>query len=146
MKASRPVTAALIACLYTWHVAPLCTSNVRPAGLDDRYEAVPLGQIRVTHYTHNEGGRMTSSGHTLEDGDAGQVCAISRDWWRGTVKPGDLIWIPGHTEPCVALDTMALANRKGFKQRRWVDIYSTDRKAALDFGIQRATAYIVRLR
>lgn len=126
-------------------VGPLSTSSVRPAGLPERFEAVPLGQIRVTHYTHHEcGSRVTASGHVLKDSDEGRVCAVSRDWWRGLVKPGDLIWIEGHARPCVALDTMALANRNGFPQRRWVDIYFTDRQKALDFGIQRATAYLLR--
>lgn len=128
-------------------VKPVSTSSVRPAGLPARYEASPLGQVRVTHYTHHEtGSRTTASGHILTDADAGRVCAISRDWWRGRVKPGDLIWIEGHARPCVAWDTMAFRNRKGLRQTHWVDIYVTDRREALDFGIRRATAYLVRRR
>ena len=126
-------------------VQPVSTAMVRPAGLPARYEAVPLGQIRVTHYTHHEtASRLTSSGYLLKDSDEGQVCAISRDWWRKTVKPGDLIWIEGHATPCRALDTMALRNSKGLAQRRWVDIYHVDRQKAYDFGIQHATAYLLR--
>lgn len=62
------------------------------------------------------------------------------------MKPGDLLWVPGHAEPCRALDSMADANRKGFPQRRWLDIYHTDRRKALDFGIRRAQAYLLRPR
>ena len=121
-------------------------SEVRPAGLSEEFEALFLGQIRVTHYTHKEcASRITSSGYSLKDEDSGRVCAISRDWWRSKIKPGDLVWIEGHAQPCVALDTMALTNRKGFPQRRWVDIYSgPDRQTALDFGIKRATAYLIK--
>ena len=124
-------------------VPPVSTAHVRPEGLDARYEAVPLGEIRVTHYTHFEGGRQTASGHLLKDEDEGRVCAISRDWWRKKIKPGDLVWITGHAKPCVALDTMALRNRKGFPQQRWADIYHKDPKAALAFGIKRAPAYLL---
>lgn len=125
--------------------SPVSTSVVRPPGLSERFEAVPLGQVRVTHYTHHEcRSRLTSSGYVLKDSDAGKVCAVSRDWWRRRVKPGDLIWVQGFAQPCRAMDTMARANRKGFPQRRWIDVYVTDQKAALDFGIQRATAYVIR--
>ena len=125
-------------------VSPSC---VRPSGLSEAVEAIPLGQIRVTKYTHIEtGSRVTSSGYVLKDEDEGKVCAVSRDWWRGLIKPGDRVWVSGFAEPCVALDTMALRNRKGFKQTRWIDIYITDRQAGLDFGIRRATAYLQRSR
>jgi hypothetical protein len=143
MKAHAASLAA--AGLFSWLVSPLSTSSVKPAGLPDGYEAELLGEVRVTHYTHHEtGSRLTSSGYVLTDGDAGRVCAISRDWWRTRVKDGDLIWIPGHVEPCRALDTMALRNSKGFRQRHWIDVYHTDRQASLDFGIQRAPAYLLR--
>lgn len=142
----RIVVVALGACAALVATArPLTSLNIRPVGLSDEYEAIPLGQVRVTHYTHHEcNSRLTSSGYVLKDEDEGRVCAISRDWWRGRVKPGDLVWVSGHAQPCVALDTMALKNSKGFPQRRWVDIYYTDQQKALDFGIQRATAYLVR--
>lgn len=124
---------------------PVSTSCVRPAGLSESVEAIPLGRIRVTKYTHIEtGSRLTSSGHVLTDADEGKVCAISRDWWRGFIKPGDRVWVSGYAEPCVALDTMALRNRKGLKQTRWIDIYITNRQRGLDFGIQHATAYLIR--
>lgn len=140
------VSAGLLAA-----AAPLASSSKRdspslpsfPAG----YDVVPLGRVRVTNYTHHEcGSRVTSSGHVLKDSDAGRVCAVSRDWWRSKVKPGDLIWVVGYAEPCVALDTMALANRNGFPQRQWIDIYRTDRKKALDFGIRRSAAYLLKKR
>jgi 3D (Asp-Asp-Asp) domain-containing protein len=124
---------------------PVSTAVVRPHGLPKGYDAEPLGTVRVTHYTHHEcGQRLTASGYTLKDEDEGRVCAVSRDWWRGRVKNGALIWIEGHSQPCVAKDSMADANRKGFKQRRWFDIYHTDRQKALDFGIQKRTAYLLR--
>lgn len=124
---------------------PVSTSVIRPEGVPAGYDAVPLGQVRVTHYTHHEcGQRLTASGYVLKDEDEGKVCAISRDWWRGRIKNGDLIWIEGHGQPCRAKDSMADANRKGFKQRRWFDIYHTNRQKALDFGIQKRTAYLLK--
>jgi 3D (Asp-Asp-Asp) domain-containing protein len=145
MRAQTKMTLALMVILALSRVPPVSTANARPKGRPERYTAIPLGQIRVTHYTHHEcGSRITASGYTLKDSDEGRVCAVSRDWWRTVVKPGDLVWIEGHARPCVALDTMALKNRKGFPQRRWVDIYHTDRQKALDFGIQRATAYLLK--
>ena len=139
-------TKRLLVAIALWlPLQPVSTAMVRPAGLPKGYEAVPLGQIRVTHYTHHEtASRLTSSGYVLKDGDEGRVCAISRDWWRKTVKPGDLVWIEGHAQPCRALDTMALRNSKGFAQKRWIDIYYRDRQQAYDFGIHHATAYLLR--
>lgn len=130
-------------------IQPVSTAMVAPEGLSvpAGYEAVPLGQVRLTHYTHHEcRSRVTASGYVLKDGDEGRVCAISRDWWRGRVKSGDLLLIEGQSQPCRALDSMADANRKGFPQRRWLDVYYTDRQAALDFGIKRTTAYLLRPR
>ena len=127
-------------------VLPVSTAGVAPAGVPAGYEALPLGQVRVTHYTHHEcHSRLTASGYVLKNADAGRVCAISRDWWRGRVKSGDLVLIEGQGT-CVARDSMADANRNGFAQRRWVDVYYTNRQKALDFGIQRATAYVLKRR
>lgn len=143
---------ALVALLLSAAIQPVSTAVVTPSGVAADaayadYEAVPLGQVRVTHYTHHEcRSRLTASGYVLKDSDQGRVCAISRDWWRGRVKPGDLVFIQGQGQPCVALDSMADHNRKGFKQRRWLDVYYTDRQQALDFGIQRATAYVLKRR
>lgn len=120
------------------------TSTIRPPGLGSGYEAIPLGRVRVTKYTHHEGGPITATGHRLKPEDEGKLCAVSRDWWKSVVKPGDQVWVVGHAQPCVALDTMAIKNRKGLRQRRWVDIYITDRRKGLDFGIQRSTAYLIR--
>ena len=103
-----------------------------------------LGKVRVTNYTHMEGGRITASGYYLRDRDAGRVCAVSRDWWMGRVRPFDVIWLRDYNQTCVVLDTMAIANSKGFKQTTWVDIYNNDRQSALDFGIQHAEAYLIR--
>ncbi len=126
-------------------VQPVSTAMIQPAGMPRGYEAVPLGQIRVTHYTHHEtGSRLTSSGYLLHDSDEGRVCAISRDWWRKSIKAGDLVFIEGQPQPCVARDTMALRNRKGLAQKRWVDVYYTDRQTAYDYGIHHATAYLLR--
>ena len=134
--------AALMALLGA---GPVSTSHIRPKGLSAAYDAIPLGEIRVTKYTHIEThSRLTSSGHILRDEDEGKVCAISRDWWRKTIKPGDLVWITGYAQPCVALDTMALRNPKGLRQLRWMDIYITDRQKGLDFGIRRSNAYLLR--
>ena len=95
--ARRALVGAMMIWRSTAGVGPLSTSEVRPAGLSEEFEAVPLGQIRVTHYTHKEcASRITSSGYSLKDEDSGRVCAISRDWWRSKVKPGDLGWIEGH--------------------------------------------------
>lgn len=119
----------------------------RPAGLSAGWDAEPLGWVRVTRYTHVETHtRMTASGHVLQDRDEGRVCAISRDWWRSRVAPGDLVWVEGSAEPCAALDTMALVNAKGFPQTRWIDVYVRDPARALDFGLRHANAYIVRRR
>ncbi|MBI5240174.1 MAG: hypothetical protein HY926_06855 [Elusimicrobia bacterium] len=124
---------------------PVSTSVVVEVKLPRGYEMVSLGEVRVTQYTHHEtGSRVTSSGYVLRDQDEGRVCAISRDWWRSRVKPGDLVWVGGRAQPCVALDTMALRNRKGLLQSRWVDIYITNRQAGLDFGIQKAPAFLIR--
>lgn len=138
----------LLAAALAVAAQPVSTAMVRPEGMPipDGYVAVPLGQVRLTHYTHHEcGSRLTASGHVLKDSDQGKVCAISRDWWRGRVKPGDLVFIQGQGQ-CTALDSMADHNRKGFKQRRWLDVYYTDREQALDFGIRRATAYVLKRR
>ncbi len=116
----------------------------RRSSLFDLYRPVPLGVVRVTHYTHHEcHSRLTSSGYVLKDSDEGRVCAIGRDWWRGRIKPGALVYIPDYSTVCVALDTMALRNRKGLPQTHWVDVYYTDREKALDFGIQHAEAYLL---
>jgi 3D (Asp-Asp-Asp) domain-containing protein len=117
----------------------------RPRGLPADWEAKPLGWVRVTRYTHVEThSRLTSSGYVLKDSDENRVCAVSRDWWRSRVKPGDLVWVEGVVQPCVALDTMALTNSKGLAQTRWIDVYTLDPGRALDFGIRHANAYLVR--
>jgi hypothetical protein len=104
---------------------------------------IPLGMVRVTKYTHNEGGWWTSSGYRMKEKDAMSVCAISRDWWRRRVKPGDAIQVDGII--CRALDTMALKNRKGFRQRKWIDIFNGSKvEESLDYGIQKHQAYIVK--
>lgn len=139
------VSVGLSAALLYAASGELSTSVVRPAGLPAQWEAEPLGWVRVTNYTHVEtNSRLTSSGYTLNDEDEGLVCAISRDWWRKRVMPGDLVWVTGFAQPCVALDTMALFNRKGLAQTRWVDIYVKDPVRGLAFGIQKSSAYIVR--
>lgn len=121
------------------------SSMDRPIGLPSAWEAEPLGWVRVTNYTHVETrSRLTSSGYVLKDEDEGLVCAISRDWWRSKVMPGDLVWVTGFAQPCVALDTMALANSKGFPQTRWVDIYIKDPARGLQFGIRKSSAYLIR--
>lgn len=138
---------ALFCLLSLCSPPPLSTTIVRPDGLSESFEAVPLGQVRVTKYTHVEcRSRLTASGHVLSDVDSGRVCAVSRDWWRSKVKPGDVLWIPGYAAPCTALDTMALANRKGLAQTHWIDIYITDPKTGLEFGIQHGMAYLIRPR
>jgi 3D (Asp-Asp-Asp) domain-containing protein len=104
---------------------------------------ISLGKVRVTSYTHNEGGRVTAYGYILRDEDAQAVCAVSRDWWRKFIKPGDLVWVEGMDEPCIVLDTMATHNRKGLAQTRWVDIYMNNVRTALDFGIQRRQAWLL---
>lgn len=105
---------------------------------------MPLGLVRVTKYTHNEGGWWTSSGYRMKESDRMQVCAISRDWWRKKVRPGDTVMIDG-VVTCRALDTMALKNRKGFRQRKWIDVFNgSDVKESLDYGIQKHQAYIVK--
>lgn len=104
---------------------------------------IPLGQVRVTKYTHNEGGWWTSSGYRMKETDRLRVCAISRDWWRKKVRPGDIVQVDNVT--CRALDTMALKNRKGFRQRKWIDIFNGSKvKESLDYGIQKHEAYIVK--
>lgn len=134
----------LTACLLVAGASPLSPLVPRRLALFDIYKPVALGRVRVTHYTHHEcRSRLTSSGYVLKDSDEGRVCAIGRDWWRKRIKPGDLVYIPGYAEPCVALDTMALRNPKGLPQTHWVDIYFTDRRKAYDFGIQHAQAYLL---
>jgi len=72
------------------------------------------------------------------------VCAISRDWWRKKVRPGDVVMIDG-VVTCRALDTMALKNRKGFRQRKWIDVFNgSNVEESLDYGIQKHQAYIVK--
>lgn len=108
-----------------------------------KYAFIPLGLVRVTKYTHHEGGWWTSSGYRMKEEDAMRVCAISRDWWRRRVKPGDVIQVDGVT--CRALDTMALKNRKGFRQRKWIDVFNgSNVEESLDYGIQKHQAYIVK--
>jgi 3D (Asp-Asp-Asp) domain-containing protein len=139
----------VVSLLLAAAIQPVSTAMVAPRGVavPKGYEAVPLGQVRVTHYTHHEcRSRVTASGYVLKDSDQGRVCAVSRDLWRGRVKPGELVFIQGQEHPCVARDSMADHNRKGFKQRRWLDVYYTDRQDALDFGIKRATAYVLKRR
>jgi len=123
----------------------LMPSQAAPAERLIHREIIPLGVIRVTKYTHHEGGRWTSTGHRLADKDEGKVCAISREWWRKKVKPGDIVFIEGYAKECIALDTMAKKNRKGFRQRKWIDIYNGGKvQESLDFGIKKAKAYVVR--
>jgi len=142
----RPSLVALLAVsLLLSRPLPLMTTALAPAGLPDGFEAVPLGWVRVTNYTHVESrSRVSSSGYVLQDEDAYLACAIGRDWWRSRVKPGDLIWVEGYARPCVALDTMAIKNRKGFPQTRWVDIYMADPVKGLAFGIRRSSAYLLK--
>ncbi len=138
------VSLALSAALLNAAPGDLGTSVVRPLGLPAQWEAEPLGWVRVTQYTHVEtNSRLTSSGYVLKDRDEGLVCAISRDWWRSRVKPGDLVWVTGFAQPCAALDTMATHNPKGLAQTRWVDIYVKDPVKGLAFGIQHSSAYLV---
>lgn len=144
---TRTAVLALSAALFGAAPAAPGMTAFRPAGLPSGWDARPLGWVRVTQYTHVETrSRVTATGYVLKDRDAGLVCAVSRDWWRSRVKPGELVWVDGYAKPCVALDTMALANAKGFPQTRWVDIYMTDPVKALDFGIRHASAYVVRQR
>lgn len=139
------VSVVLSAALLHAASGDLGTSVVRPIGLPEHWEAEPLGWVRVTQYTHVEThSRDTSSGYALKDNDEGLVCAISRDWWRSRVKPGDLVWVAGFAQPCVALDTMARRNSKGFAQTRWIDIYVNDRARGLEFGIRSSSAYLIR--
>ena len=107
-------------------------------------EVTPLGIVRVTRYSHFEGGRITASGYLLKDEDAGKVCAVGRDWWKKFIKPGESIWVEGFSEPCKVLDTMAIKNSKGLLQTTWVDIYIPDPKEGLAFGIQKRPAYLIR--
>ncbi|MCX5790349.1 MAG: hypothetical protein NTX64_17855 [Elusimicrobia bacterium] len=145
MKRPLVVCAALLGVLLYGAPGELGTSVVRPEGLSGAWRAEPLGWVRVTQYTHVETRtRLTSSGYILKDSDEGLVCAISRDWWKKRVKVGDLVWVTGFAQPCVALDTMAPANRRGLAQTRWVDIYVTSRSRGLDFGIRKSSAYIIR--
>jgi 3D (Asp-Asp-Asp) domain-containing protein len=141
----RATTALLIGSLLLAGAgSSFSTGDRRPKGLLAGYDAIPLGTVRVTKYTHIETrSRLTSSGYVLKDSDKGKVCAISRDWWRRLIKPGDLVLVEGHG-PCVALDTMAKFNRKGLRQLHWIDIYITDRQEGLDFGIQHAQAYLLK--
>ena len=103
-----------------------------------------LGTVRVTKYTHNEGGRWTASGYYLNDKDHGTVCAASRDLWKKRISPGDFVVIEEYGVVCEVLDTMADQNSKGFKQRNWIDIYVTDLKEARLHGIKKAGAYFYR--
>lgn len=151
VRRSRVLPAGMLLSLFLMMTLllprPVSPSVVLEVSIPRGYESVPLGEVRVTKYTHHEtGSRVTSSGFVLSDGDEGRVCAISRDWWRSRVMPGDLVWIGGRDYPCVALDTMAVRNRKGLAQRHWIDIYITDRQAGLDFGIQKAPAFLIRRR
>lgn len=148
MSLGRFAALAAFALLQSAPAAPGVTA-FRPAGLPADWDASPLGWVRVTNYTHVEtNSRLTASGHMLEDADEGKVCAVSRDWWRSRVKPGDLVWVEGQglATPCAALDTMALFNPKGFPQTRWIDVYIRDPERALDFGIRHANAFLVRPR
>lgn len=139
------VSVALAVALLNAAPGDLGTSVVRPKGLPAAWEAESLGWVRVTQYTHVETrSRVTSSGYILKDADEGVACAISRDWWRSRVKPGDLVWVEGFAQPCAALDTMALRNPRGFPQTRWVDIYVTDPARGLEFGIKRSSAYLIK--
>jgi len=97
---------------------------------------IPLGRVRVTKYTHFEGGRTTASGHYLKDTDSHKICAIGRDWWKKDIPIGTKIWVEGFSYPLTVLDTMAIKNHKGLLQTRWVDIYHNNVKEALNFGIQ----------
>ena len=112
--------------------------------IEDKLEY--LGVVRVTKYTHNEGGRITASGYYLKDRDQGKLCAVSRDWFRKKVKVWDVIYLEHFNQTCIVVDTMALQNSKGFKQTKWVDVYHTSVEEALEFGIQRSKAYLVRTR
>lgn len=147
MRPRIAVVAVLVALLVNAAPGDLGTSVVRPEGLPKDWEVEPLGWVRVTNYTHVETrSRLTSSGYTLKNEDEGLVCAISRDWWRERVQPGDLVWVAGFAHPCAALDTMALANSKGFPQTRWIDIYIKDPARGLEFGIQKSSAYLLKPR
>lgn len=103
-----------------------------------------LGIVRVTKYTHNEGGRWTASGYYLKDSDNGTVCAASRDLWKKKIQPGDVVVIEAFGVVCEVLDTMADKNSKGFKQRNWIDIYTADLNEARLHGIQKASAQLYR--
>lgn len=105
------------------------------------FEAESLGQVRVTRYSHFEGGRLTASGYILKDSDDGKVCAVGRDWFRVSIKVDDKIWVEGFKEPCVVKDTMAIRNHKGLLQNKWVDVYIPDPVEGLKFGIQKRRAY-----
>lgn len=116
----------------------------KPLRIDLRHSFhwISLGTVRVTQYTHVEcHGRLTSSGYVLKNEDENRVCAVSRDLWHKKIHPGDLVWVDDYAEPCVALDTMALRNHKGFPQTHWIDIYVTDPAKGLDFGIRHAQAF-----
>ncbi len=53
---------------------------VSPANSVEAFEVIPLGEVRVTKYTHVEcRSHVTSSGYVLTDSDEGRVCAVSRD-------------------------------------------------------------------
>ncbi len=122
-------------------------STAAPTPWSSAAHLEPLGVVRVTRYTHHDDpqfGRWTASGYILKDSDEGKVCAVSRDWFRTRVKVNDVVWIEGFQRPCVVKDTMGLRNRKGFLQTKWFDVYITDVKRGLAFGIQKRRAYIVR--
>lgn len=101
-----------------------------------------LGVVHITRYTHHEGGRLTASGYVLKDSDEDRVCAVSRDLWKHKVHAGDMVHIDGFKQPCVVLDTMAIANSRGKKQLRWVDVYLTSVRQGLQFGIQNRRAWL----
>ena len=153
-KKIRPIviSPALIAGLTLLLLAALLIPRDSTKGLsrsDYRWLAEsdilsPLGIVRVTKYTYREGGRGTSSGYILSKRDIERVCAASRDLWGQAIMPRDRVFIEGFPEPCEVLDTMADANEKGFKQRKWIDVYSEDKSKALDFGIQKRRAWLVR--
>jgi 3D (Asp-Asp-Asp) domain-containing protein len=118
--------------------SPIASSVSPPPPRED------LGIVHVTRYTHHEGGRLTASGYVLKDADEDRVCAVSRDWWKHRIMPGDLVFVAGFRQPCVVLDTMAVANRNGKVQLHWVDLYLTSVERGLEFGIQRRHAWLQR--
>jgi 3D (Asp-Asp-Asp) domain-containing protein len=122
------------------------TAAISHAPSTTGFAPVDLGIVTATNYTHIEGtwGRATASGYTLKDSDSLRVCAISRDWWRGRVMPGDYIYLQDLGIMCQALDSMGDVNENGFKQRKWIDVYRTDYDAALAFGMKESRAWLLR--